>query len=77
MFSLRALLAPRPVKRCFALLDAQGICRALRHSAQAPQGLGWVEVETMGLHWLDQRLPAHVRISAQQSPAFRPKALTA
>jgi hypothetical protein len=77
MFSLRALLAPRPLKRCFALLDAQGICRALRHSAQAPQGLGWIEVESIGPHWLGQQLPASVRIVARQHPAFRHEALSA
>lgn len=77
MFSLRALFAPRPIKRCYALLDAQGICLALRHSAQAPQGLGWVEVDSIGLHWLHQRLPASAKILAQPAPAFERKALTA
>ncbi len=77
MLSLRALLAPRPAIRCFALLDAQGICRALRHSTQAPLGLGWVEVESIGLHWLDQRLPASVKIMPQHSRAFRRQALSA
>jgi hypothetical protein len=77
MLSLRTLLAPRPAKRCYALLDAQGICRALRHSAQAPQGSGWIEVNAMGLHWLHQRLPASARITTSQGPTFAHKTLTA
>ncbi|TIH07444.1 hypothetical protein [Pseudomonas leptonychotis] len=70
MFSLRNLLAPRRSMRSFALLDAQGICRALRQSTQAPQGSGWVEVQQSCLSWLNQPLPAGAR-TAQVTPCLR------
>ncbi|SFI93812.1 hypothetical protein SAMN05216206_3215 [Pseudomonas guineae] len=61
MFDLRSLLAPRRPMRTFALLNAQGICTALRQSAQAPQGSGWVEVQHSCLSWLGQQLPNDAR----------------
>ncbi|MFZ3153913.1 hypothetical protein [Pseudomonas sp.] len=70
MFSLRSLLAPRRPMRSFVLLDAQGICRALRQSAQAPQGSGWLEVQHSCLSWLNRPLPAGVR-TAQVTPCLR------
>jgi len=77
MFSLHSLLAPRRPMRSFALLDAQGICRALRHSAQAPQGSSWVEVQDSCLSWLSAPLPASAR-TAQVTPCLpRVKTLAA
>lgn len=70
MFSLRSLLAPRRPMRSFALVDAQGICRALRQSAQAPQGSGWIEVQHSCMSWLNRPLPAGVR-TAQVTPCLR------
>jgi hypothetical protein len=70
MFSLRSLLAPRRPMRSFALIDGQGICRALRQSAQAPQGSGWIEVQHSCLSWLNRPLPAGVR-TAQFTPCLR------
>ena len=70
MFSLRSLLVPRRPMRSFALVDVQGICRALRQSAQAPQGSGWVEVQQSCLSWLNQPLPAGAR-TAQVTPCLR------
>lgn len=70
MFSLRNLLAPRRPMRAFALLDAQGICRALRQSAQAPQGPGWTEVQHSCLSWLNRPLPTSARL-AQSTPGQR------
>ena len=70
MFSLRSLLAPRRPMRSFALVDAQDICHALRQSAQAPQGPGWVEVQHSCLSWLNRPLPAGVR-TAQITPYQR------
>ncbi|WP_425913046.1 hypothetical protein [Pseudomonas sp. GWSMS-1] len=61
MFALRSLLAPKRPMRSFALLDAQGICTALRQSAQAPQGPGWVEVQQSCSSWLNRPLPASAR----------------
>lgn len=57
MFFLRKRLFSGTTTRCFILLDEAGICRALRHSAQAPQGPDWVEVEDASLHWLGHKLP--------------------
>ena len=61
MFSLRSWLAPHPPLRIFALLDEHGLCRAFRQSAQAPQGLGWIEVNQQQLGWLHKPLPASAR----------------
>lgn len=58
MFSLSALFAPARPLRAFALLNGQGICRALRQSAQAPLGAGWIEVSQVNLSWLDRPLPS-------------------
>ena len=69
MFSLRNLLAPRRPMRSFALLDAQGICRALRQSAQTPQGFGWIEVQHSCLCWLNRPLPGGARL-AQVTPCL-------
>ncbi|UVE16972.1 hypothetical protein NVV93_15435 [Pseudomonas sp. LS44] len=62
--------------RHYALLDAQGICRALRHARMAPQGAGWVEVNESRLSWLHQPLPAsaHRRPQIAQSPRRLPRA---
>jgi hypothetical protein len=49
--------------RTFALLDEHGLCRAFRQSAQAPQGLDWVEVNQQQLGWLHKPLPASARIA--------------
>ncbi|WP_339461578.1 hypothetical protein [Pseudomonas sp. EA_105y_Pfl2_R69] len=57
MFSLSALFAPARPLRAFALLNGQGICRALRQSAQVPLGAGWIEVTQVNLSWLNQPLP--------------------
>jgi hypothetical protein len=70
MFSLRSLLAPHRPMRLFVLIDAQGICRALRQSAQAPQGSGWLEVQHSCLSWLNRPLPAGAR-ATQATPCVR------
>jgi hypothetical protein len=77
MFSLPRLLVSRLPMRSFALVDAQGICRALRQSAQAPQGSGWIEVQQGCPSWLNRALPASAR-TAQATPFLRAqKMLTA
>ncbi|WP_339081671.1 hypothetical protein [Pseudomonas sp. TMP9] len=70
MFSLHNLLAPHRPIRSFALVDAQGICRALRQSAQAPQGSGWIEVQQSCMSWLNRPLPASVK-NVQVTPCLR------
>lgn len=69
MLSLRNLLAPRRPMRSFALIDAQGICRALRQSAQAPQGPGWLEVQQSCPSWLNRPLPDSAR-TTQVTPCL-------
>jgi hypothetical protein len=77
MFSLRALLAPtRPLRAC-ALLDQHGLCRALRQSAQAPLGAGWVEVEQINPSWLQQTLPSSARVAQVTAHPQVGKALAA
>ncbi len=41
---LRRLFSRSRPLRHFALLDAQGICRALRQMQEQPGQAGWVEV---------------------------------
>jgi hypothetical protein len=48
--------------RCFALLDATGVCRALRQSAEPPAASCWVEVTECRPIWLNQRLPSSARL---------------
>lgn len=77
MFSLRALLASTRPLRSYALLDNQGLCRALRQSAQAPLGAGWVEVQQINPSWLQQTLPASARVAQVTAHPRVGKALAA
>jgi hypothetical protein len=77
MLFLRTRLFSRVSLRCFILLDMTGICRALRHSAQAPQGLGWIEVEHASAHWLGQALPRTARIVSSPPARWPYKAAAA
>ena len=77
MFSLRSLLAPRRPMRTFALLDTHGLCRAFRQSAQAPQGLGWIEVNQQQLGWLHKPLPASACIASIVAHSAAEEALLA
>lgn len=61
MFALLSLFSTRQPMRSFALLDAQGICRALRQSTQAPQGPGWIELQQCCPSLLNRPLPASAR----------------
>ncbi|MBM7060163.1 hypothetical protein JQX08_05530 [Pseudomonas sp. UL073] len=60
--SMLALLFQRQPLRHFALLDAQGVCRALRQAHRAPSEAGWVEVRACRPSWLQQPLPADARL---------------
>lgn len=62
MPSFWSLFAPRGKPRCYALVDASGICRALHQSRVPPQGAGWVEVDESRLGWLQRPLPASAHI---------------
>lgn len=64
MLSLWSLLTPRPQRRCFALLDAQGQCRALREAHTPPSEAGWVEVRELRASWLGRPLPQDARLAA-------------
>lgn len=77
MFSLRSLLTPRRRLRNFALLDAQAVCRAFHLSAQAPLGVGWVEVNEQRLAWLHRPLPSSARIAPVVTHSGVGKALAA
>jgi hypothetical protein len=63
---LISLFAPRPLHRCFALLDRQGHCQAFKQCSLQPMGDDWVEIEEIRLNWLNQPLPAGVRVIPQQ-----------
>ena len=66
MRHLISLFAPRPLHRCFALLDRNGHCQAFKQCSLQPMGDGWVEIEEIRLNWLHQPLPASARISQRQ-----------
>ncbi|HBZ93048.1 MAG TPA: hypothetical protein DEO91_04915 [Pseudomonas sp.] len=52
----------RPVRH-FALIDAQGLCRALRQMHEHPGQAGWVEVHEPSITWLGAPLPGSARIT--------------
>ena len=67
-----SLFTPRRRLRRFALLDAAGICRALREAHEPPAGKGWVEVDELCCQWLGRPLPAEqLRLSLE--PGSRPR----
>ncbi|WP_333984401.1 hypothetical protein [Ectopseudomonas khazarica] len=51
----------RPMRH-FALLDAQGCCRALRQVQEHPSQPDWVEVSEPNASWLGAPLPAGARV---------------
>lgn len=61
MIALCSLLF-RPRLRHYALLDENGVCRALRQCAQPPTDGRWVEIEQGLPHWLNRPLPAGARL---------------
>jgi hypothetical protein len=65
MRHLISLFAPRPLHRCFALLDSNGHCQAFKQCSLQPMGDGWVEIEEVRLNWLNQPLPASARVITQ------------
>ena len=69
MFSLRRLFNPRTSLHHFALLDAQGICRALRQCEHAPESGRWVEVSESRLSWIGNSLPASAHLVRDGKPA--------
>ncbi|WXL26905.1 hypothetical protein WG219_05375 [Ectopseudomonas mendocina] len=71
---LQSLLNP---VRTFALVDQQGVCRALRQSAQLPQGAQWVEIEEYSLSLLSRPLPLNARRRASQQADKHCAAVTA
>lgn len=58
-----SLFTARSALRHYARVDQAGICRALKHCRQAPEGHEWVEVVEQRLAWLGQPLPASARIA--------------
>ena len=49
---LRRLFSRSRPMRHFALIDGQGICRALRQMQEQPSQAGWVEVREPNASWL-------------------------
>jgi hypothetical protein len=62
--------------RHFALIDGQGVCRALRQMQEHPSQADWVEVREPSISWLGSPLPASARITpvVTHAPAARPLA---
>lgn len=64
----RLFTAHRPLRH-FALLDAQGRCRALRQCRERPASGHWVQIHEPHLPWLGQPLPASARVETPARPA--------
>jgi hypothetical protein len=77
MIFLWSLFARRPQRRCFALLDAAGICRGLHQAAVCPASGHWVEVRENRLAWIGQSLPASARVKPVVGQPARRRALAA
>ncbi|QKE64225.1 hypothetical protein HNE05_12980 [Aquipseudomonas campi] len=76
MMSLWSLLSPRGKMRCYALLDSDGRCRALRESTVVPAEPGWVQIKEARICWLGQPLPvAEIILPRQQFS--RPRVMVA
>ena len=73
---LRRLFSRSRPMRHFALIDAQGLCCALRQMQEHPSQPGWVEVREPSIAWLGAPLPAGARITPAftHAPAARPLA---
>ena len=71
-----SLFAPRPLHRCFALLDRYGHCQAFKQCSLQPMGDGWVEIEEIRLNWLHKPLPASARVIARQPRSRAQQLLT-
>lgn len=72
-----SLFARRPQRRCFALVDAAGICRGLHQGTERPASGIWLEVKESCLSWLDQPLPASARVAPVVRQPARRRALAA
>lgn len=72
----RSLFSLRSTYRHYALLDNAGICLAFWHSATPPAGTGWVEINEVRLHWLQQPLPDTARASVTDNRSQNHTALT-
>ncbi|AHF66071.1 hypothetical protein [Pseudomonas cichorii] len=57
LFNLR-----RPLRH-YALVDKNGICRALKHCTERPLSSDWVEVNEQRANWLNQPLPSSARVA--------------
>ncbi|NMY18045.1 hypothetical protein HBN74_21190 [Pseudomonas sp. WS 5019] len=73
---LRRLFSRARPMRHFALIDGEGLCRALRQMQEHPSQAGWVEVREQSISWLGSPLPASARITpvVTHAPAARPLA---
>ncbi|WP_271410786.1 hypothetical protein [Pseudomonas sp. Q1-7] len=77
MFLFCSLFARRPQRRSFALVDNAGICRGLHQGTDRPTDGNWVEVRESSLAWLDQPLPAGVRVAPVVAQPAKRRALAA
>ena len=75
MLLRRLFSRARPIRH-FALIDGEGLCRALRQMQEHPSQAGWVEVHEPSITWLGCHLPACARITpvVTHAPAARPLA---
>ncbi|MCO6059883.1 hypothetical protein NG726_24890 [Pseudomonas sp. MOB-449] len=77
MIFLWSLFNHQPRRRCFAMLDAAGICRGLHQGIDCPASGNWVEVREPSLAWLDQPLPTSARAVPVVGQPARRRALAA
>lgn len=69
MSLLQRLFTAHHPLRHFALLDAQGRCRALRQCCERPASGLWVQIHEPHLPWLGQLLPVSARVETPARPA--------
>ena len=77
MHFLWSLFTRKPALRQFALLDAQGRCKAFKECEQPPASAGWVEIDEIRLSWMHRPLPAHARVSPRPARSSRQLPLAA
>lgn len=77
MISLWTLLLQRPQLNCYARLDTDGKCLALKQSSQVTGGYGWVQITEIRLAWLGRELPAEARVCMPASHRWHQRILAA
>lgn len=77
MTLLARFFAARRPPRHFALLDNQGLCRALRQCRECPTDGNWIEVNESCPAWLGRPLAPSARLAPEPAQAGQAQPLAA